>query len=1045
MNKINLINTFFSKAKQNIFTENDFLLLTNEFLAKEIETTAIKKYSQMDSKNIIHTLIKSTAIKIYNIVSHNNKYIFTEPVVAELFNCLFLDYNFESSDCYLEYSVLKQEMVRNVLNILKRIRMNETSNQTVDIHNINDNGTGLLHCINDKISYYLQNKEECEIVGINLSLIATKVQNIKNKKLKILNDKKMDDKFLLCICSIKNEIVSENLKDIFRICKSMLMSHKGTISIEKDRRYLFCMAIISEINTLVKEKDVDLIDIIPEEISEPYLGYVYSLMVDDESVIKTWEVLLVNGFVNDIFENLKEVYTQLHISNTCNTDFYNNLKYGIKILASVAAHFKESHTFFIRNFDVVLNLLWTELPYKILGDLFNFVSHLLYDEEVKNRVYDYFVLTKAFYSKNSGKYINKGYSNECSNTYYHTYNENDHILSNKKNIYEVFEDELKNESFEFTEGLINFFVKLKPENLFEDERNEFFNCAIKSCNLKILSVVLENIEIKKLCEKENIIKAIKRGIEKDEKICELFISFIIRNVTSGSCVNSFVGDKEEYNKSMDGGIYDGNRYGSMYDGNRYGSVNSTIPYTNHSVRSSSINDLLYVIAQDVVLLNLIVKSKCELFFIFASFFDSNCFVLFLNDDFLERVGENVKLGLEYLASVCSTNDEYCKFVIDNKRYFNNISDNIAGNGKYNGIGDTTYIDDTKQTNFYLLKMYNAVSKHFVEEFDIENEEEKLVVKKSECMYFYEILTRIIVHRYEKGENIRKYVVKEYMYSNENIASYCDYLKTLLAIEENVDDEIKYLLSLEIENESIGELIGYYKSVKDECKFEYKFECKKLENIILNMIECKRDNNIGYDRCRNIGMNTTEYDRNKNIGMSSKCTQSDSHDLFVKHFRKASKYEKFLLFLILDTERLSNDEVYNKKVFGCVIEEIKEMVKNDVSDKQDVLILKQCLNTLLYMKNLDDVVKLLKNVKLPHYFNDLLVKICIKNILNYGKEVFDVSVLERGSIELQVKCCFFSYGYKIMKDKVIKSWVEDLRRKIVSEDLEMIRKDMLRHD
>lgn len=98
-----------------------------------------------------------------------------------------------------------------------------------------------------------------------------------------------------------------------------------------------------------------------------------------------------------------------------------------------------------------------------------------------------------------------------------------------------------------------------------------------------------------------------------------------------------------------------------------------------------------------------------------------------------------------------------------------------------------------------------------------------------------------------------------------------------------------------------------------------------------------------------------------------------------------------------------------------------------------------------MQNLDEVIKLLKSIKLPAMYNDLLIKLSIKNMINNGKEIFDIAILSSGNVDLQAKCCFFAWAYKIIKIKTIKKWVEDLRKKIVCDDLEYVRKELQKQD
>ncbi|KAM0688214.1 hypothetical protein COBT_000535 [Conglomerata obtusa] len=896
MEIVNALNKLYVKANSNTLCKSDFENLKGYFLTKTIGAQSVKHYNAQDSRKLVYTLIKSTSIKIYNLLSLSELFIndFENAILDEMHNSLFIDYTFVLSDCYIDFAKLKKTLSVNCLEIFKRVKSNFLS---------------------DKINFYLQNKDEIDFIGINFALIAEDCSKIKNRDLKLLHEKKLDKKFLILAHKHKEDIVNENKKEIYQLCRQKLLDNKGLISIgtEDTKKCLYFMAIISEINPFLNEKDLKLLKIIPDEISEPYLGFILSMMVDEESIIQGWNVLMENGFVSDIFLELQKLHSYLHMDKT--NDIEKNLhviNFGLSIFIKAAFSIPKIHPFFIRNIDTIINLLWTELPYKLLGNQFKFISYFIYDDEIRNKIYDYLLSANIF----------------CKRTRLNDFliDSGETYIYNKKNIFEIMNEELKQSKFDVTEGFVVLCSNFLKYNLFENEITEFYMCALKSNDKEILSKILSIISMDKLFEQESVLKGIKKGIEKDEQINNIFLEYVIKNA------------KNLVNKN-----------------------------------------LLLKISKNVDLMNSIVKTRSLLFFPFLELFNPEIFTIFLNDDFLDRINDDIEKGLEYLGKACKDKNDFCRFVLRKKTFFNNIEEQI-----------------TKK-----LVIYRILADNFIQDLDLEKSKNHLNVPKFQNNDFFYILYNLIAYKSIKGEDIKKYKIEKYVFNEENLENYCNYLKTLIVFENNVENQISDLLSYNLQNEYIASLIGYYKSIKKDSKNIYPYECISLKSKILNTFN--------------------NYD----------------NELFLKTFKKSNLYEKFLLFFILDSKNI------NKEIFCLIIEEIKMIIKQNNFQGANEYLLKQCLNSLLHTNDLNELIKILNGVILPNSFNDLLIKLCLKNIINQGREVLDLATLMKANLEYQVKCCFLIYAYKLMTIVEIKQWIETLRKQILDDDLEIIRKELLR--
>lgn len=895
MDIIHRLEELHKKVYKQKLTEEEFSFITSSLSSQCPSFLLIKRFDKEDSSKLYSTILASrvsrtllAAFKTNQTYSEN-----CSDVLIKLYEFLFKEQAFNSSICYLEYARLKAETNKTILEILTMAKT-----ESVD----------------EKMKYFLANKDDRDALGINFALIVKNCTKISNRDCKILNAKKMDVDFLEVLCDTKKYMTRENLKLIYNLSKEILLKGKRQ---SKETAILF--AIISEVNTIIKEKSMDLLFLVPENINESYLGFLYSQMVDIESIERVWVILNEYNIIHEILNKLKVVREMLHDENVnlYHTDVFY-IHFGVSVINTVIKNIKESKSFFITHSDSFLNLLWTKLPNNMLSALFEYCSLLIYDEEIQTKVYEYFQHLEIF--------------NQTKKENVKTRNTNELFYYNPKTVYDVFEEELSNDTFTLTMNIITLCSKLLNYGMFEREIFEFFSVAIKSSDPEILLTILQKMVDKKYPITENMILNIKYGIEKNGNLCDSFLKFCISN------------SNQKY-----------------------------------------IKDVFIFILNNINLMYLIFSNKSHDFFKFIRQLDLREIVVFIGDDFLDRIADSPEEGLEYLIMNCRDNSDLCNFVIKRSNFFNGL----------NGM------DALK------LKLYEVLSEKIKDDFEFTLNAEiatnqVFILPAFYTNEYFNIISRKIECEYHDLENFKSYIIKDYKYKSENIQGYCNYLKTIITIGVNCDKEVKDIVNLNVESESIAELVGFYKAMKN-ADIQYKFIPKKLINVILNKIG------------------------------------SFDNDFFVKKFDHASSYEKFILFFLLNPKEMNED------IFKVIIKEINILVSNNPFSPENKPLLTHCLDFMVYSKSVSHVIKVFNGMEIPDHFVDSLIRINIVGLLNNEKEMFSIKLINRANVDLQVKICVLAFFNKTLSNEYIRNLVFSLRRSVVDENMEFIYKELQRKE
>lgn len=891
------LDELFQKVHKQKITEDDLSYMKTALNLPCTEGFVIKRFSKEDSVKLYQTIVNSLISKVMLVVSRSeiDSSVHVKDIVSNLYEFMFKESVFQSSLCYLEHVRIKGETNKRILEILKFIKV---------------------EAVEDKMKYFLANKDDRDSFGANFALMVDKVDKIKNKECKILNAKKLDVQFLEVIVNTKKHLTKENLKYVFNLSKEKLFKSIST-QYNNQQEISILLAIISEVNTLAREKDLSLMRFIPECINEIYLGFLYSLMVDKESIECAWNILNENNLIYEILQKLKVVQEILHEENL---NLYNSdiffIKYGISIINLVLDTIKECKPFFITHSDSFINLLWTKLPNDVLAILFGFTSLLIYDEEIQVKVYEYFQHVEIFNSAKKDDLKKKGGLGM--------------YLFNSKTLYDVFKEESKTDVFTLTVPAVFLCSKILNYGMFETEIFEYFNTAIKSSNPEVLLCILQKMIDKKHPITEHVISNIKMGMEKNGDLCDTFLKFCIANCQHGYIDNIF----------------------------RFISSNINFMY-------------------------LIFSSRSEDFFKFIKQMDSREVVIFIGDDFLDRITDNPEDGLEYLISVCKGNVDFSNFVMKRANFFNNLNNGVLK-----------------------LKLYDILSENNIDDFEIlldgKNKTDGFVLPEIQTNEYFNIISRIIQREYQEDGCYKDYVVKKYEHTDENIPGYCKYIKMLITVDINVEKDVKNLVSLGVESENIAELVGFYRTTKNS-DIKYNYTPKKILNMILNKIG------------------------------------SFDNEFFTKKFEQASQYEKFLLFFILDPSKIDNE------VIKLIVKEINALVSNDPFSCENDPLLSQCLDFMVYSKKVGQVIRVFNGIDIPDKFIDPLIRINFVGLVNKEREMFSIKHLKRASIDLQVKICVLAFFNKTLNMDVIRELVFNLRKSVVDENLEFLFKEMQRVD
>ncbi|KCZ82266.1 hypothetical protein H312_00289 [Anncaliia algerae PRA339] len=340
------------------------------------------------------------------------------------------------------------------------------------------------------------------------------------------------------------------------------------------------------------------------------------------------------------------------------------------------------------------------------------------------------------------------------------------------------------------------------------------------------------------------------------------------------------------------------------------------------------------------------------------------FSIYLNNDFLKRLSDNRSLGLQSLLSMKNVSD----FVLKNKNYFNAL------------VKTEKDIEIQK----LIVNLYNRITSFTkMHSFSFTDESQVLLPK----VYFsglFKLFSKALIHSHINNKPVKKmFVLEELIVSEDDLKEYVDYLKVqvILGIQIKVNELIR-----NYSGKYIDDLIGFCRS------YGYKINFDSL-SLRSRIYENRKDN-----------------------------------ELFIKNYESVDKFTKFALHKTIDLNELSINSIHKKEFERILKNELNLLKIEGINSEENLLLFKSALNLLLVLDNIDSIVKLIDEFNnIPTEFNELLIKISIKNLCNGGNRYFK-HVLRKGPYELQVKYLLMLYLRNLWNNEM-HYWLAELKTKL----------------
>ncbi|KAI4291458.1 hypothetical protein PAPHI01_0732 [Pancytospora philotis] len=324
-----------------------------------------------------------------------------------------------------------------------------------------------------------------------------------------------------------------------------------------------------------------------------------------------------------------------------------------------------------------------------------------------------------------------------------------------------------------------------------------------------------------------------------------------------------------------------------------------------------------VVLEDVSIIHLISSMPSEHFFEYAKLFSD--FSMYLNGDVLERIGDDLESGAEWLHSTYSR--EIGLFVLRNSSYFNELlANNRAIQPSLLRIYEKVLLENIESAQVRVADPKNSAGEA-AGVFLVYDSDEDVSTE-----FFRIFANQILYAKFCTGRDPSLFLLKrQYAHPGFTI-----YLKAKMVAGFDVVADIKFLKSNLMDAD---ELLGFLRIVSDDPSVVADLAAdagKPSPNIMLNF-----------------GVKNSEY--------------------FLKHFGAASEFEKFVLFFSVDEASLEVETIIKDEVMRCMRQPNK-------------LYLDMCVLQLFKCKNLDNILKMLEK---HYDNKELLFKLNIYNILNGG--------------------------------------------------------------
>lgn len=338
------------------------------------------------------------------------------------------------------------------------------------------------------------------------------------------------------------------------------------------------------------------------------------------------------------------------------------------------------------------------------------------------------------------------------------------------------------------------------------------------------------------------------------------------------------------------------------------------------------------------------------------------FSIYLNSDFLGRLLDDKRGGIGYLKSC---NEEIVRFVVANRKWFNSF----------------VRREEDPEVQRLLLEMYsNIASTSSIVNFSFDDDS-GIVLPRLYCGFLFKILSRCLLHCFYSGTDFRKYLVPDVRVGDGDLEDYCTYIKC--KIVAGVDVNVNFVIQ-NYAGPPVDDLVGFCRA----CGVKAHFEPLSLRNRIL---EGKKDNNV-----------------------------------FVKNYEFASRFERYIMFNIVDVEELEKSYMVQREFERILKAEFNRFRTEGLEARESVLLARNCMLLLLLLESIDPIVRIVDDISaLPDALADLAVAVSIKNLCN-GGTAYVHSATKRGSPEMQARLLLMLF-IRNQWTSEMSLWAESLRK------------------
>lgn len=338
------------------------------------------------------------------------------------------------------------------------------------------------------------------------------------------------------------------------------------------------------------------------------------------------------------------------------------------------------------------------------------------------------------------------------------------------------------------------------------------------------------------------------------------------------------------------------------------------------------------------------------------------FSIYLNPDFLGRLLDDKKGGIGYLKCC---NDEIARFVVANKKWFNSFAAR----------------EEDPEIQRLLLEMYSNIARiSRVVDFSFDDDS-AIILPRMYCAPLFKIFSQCLLHCFYNGMDFKKYLIPDVRVGEDDLEDYCTYVKCKIVVGADVN------MSFVVQNYGgpcVDDLVGFYRASGGKTHFEPL----SLRNRLL---EGKKDNSI-----------------------------------FVRNYESSSKFERFIMFNIVNTEELAKSYATQRAFERILKAEFNRFRTEGLGTRENILLARNCMLLLLLLESIDPIVRIIDDIPvLPDALNDLAVSVSVKNLCN-GGTAYVHTAAKKGNVEMQARLLLMLFIRNLWTNEMY-AWAESLKK------------------